>query len=547
MIVKEKLIKKHGFGLIYQHLIQDLRKLEEGIMIYNPVPRIVKCGVLVHAGDNLESHTVGGFSTCFSSLDICRFCHCKFKDLKDHIHSEDSDPIHKPWTIAEYDAICDDLEKNDDEVDPCLNSMPISDLDQHLFDEYDDPAEELDDHEGTGDETEDDVTDEEPDPEVSSNNKTFGLRKRCPFNKLESFHAVYSFPPDLLHDLHEGVIAQDLCGVIKILSLKGWFTIQEYNQALQRHKFKSYEMNDKPQLISSNKAMKLPGKAVSIWLHLRCFGMLIQTFVQDYDDEALALAVELSEISDRLHAAEFREWEIEVLEEKIVQYLDLRKQVYDAYPNLLGTPKCKHHYLVHYPEAIRKFGPPLSFWTGRFEAKHRVAKSTAESAKNFKNISATLSTSQQMRMASVFYGGVFDTDSFHLPEKVTKKEDLPDGTELYGKLKEFMGPSDLLCRKITLNCQQFENGDILVIKVVDRNELEVGVVQAILVKSGNVFFVMKKYKAVLNKLNFYNSKLALETVFFNPLFLVDHKPLVKYGTERAFKFYLHHHISFSYD
>ena len=32
------------------------------------------------------------------------------------------------------------------------------------------------------------------------------------------------------------------------------------------------------------------------------------------------------------------------------------------------------------------FGPPLAYWTGRFESKHRVAKSTAESVKNVINI-----------------------------------------------------------------------------------------------------------------------------------------------------------------
>ena len=36
------------------------------------------------------------------------------------------------------------------------------------------------------------------------------------------------------------------------------------------------------------------------------------------------------------------------------------------------------------------FGPPMSYWTGRFESKHRVAKSAAHAAKNVINITKTI-------------------------------------------------------------------------------------------------------------------------------------------------------------
>ena len=29
-------------------------------------------------------------------------------------------------------------------------------------------------------------------------------------------------------------------------------------------------------------------------------------------------------------------------------------------------------FSVHYPDAIAKFGPLTGFWTGRFEARHRI-------------------------------------------------------------------------------------------------------------------------------------------------------------------------------
>ena len=71
MIVKEKLLKKllkkYGYSVIYKPLIDDLKKLEAGILVESPVPKMVKCGILLHDGDNLESVSVGGFSMNFSS------------------------------------------------------------------------------------------------------------------------------------------------------------------------------------------------------------------------------------------------------------------------------------------------------------------------------------------------------------------------------------------------------------------------------------------------------------------------------------------------
>ena len=112
LLVKEKLLKKYGYHRIYKPLIDDLLKLEAGIWLDFPVRRLVKCGVLIHAGDNLESHSVGGFSMNFSSKDVCRFCHQQYSALSDCIHELDIPEQRKFWTVEEYDAICDRIEAN---------------------------------------------------------------------------------------------------------------------------------------------------------------------------------------------------------------------------------------------------------------------------------------------------------------------------------------------------------------------------------------------------------------------------------------------------
>ena len=72
MIFKEKLLKKYSSRIIFQRLIEDLSKLESGLLMNIPEPKICKFGLLLYVADNLEAHTIGGFSASFSSKSVCR-------------------------------------------------------------------------------------------------------------------------------------------------------------------------------------------------------------------------------------------------------------------------------------------------------------------------------------------------------------------------------------------------------------------------------------------------------------------------------------------
>ena len=86
-VFKEKLINTYGFAKIYQRLGEDLKTLEEGIVINYPIQRKVKCGLILHPADNLEVHGVGGFSRSFNAGEICRFCHITHTDLQENVHN----------------------------------------------------------------------------------------------------------------------------------------------------------------------------------------------------------------------------------------------------------------------------------------------------------------------------------------------------------------------------------------------------------------------------------------------------------------------------
>ena len=61
----------------------------------------------------------------------------------------------------------------------------------NLFNEYDDPSDSDDDSDNAS----------ESNDFPSAN---FGLKRKCAFKQLKTFHSVTSMPPDSMHDLMEG-------------------------------------------------------------------------------------------------------------------------------------------------------------------------------------------------------------------------------------------------------------------------------------------------------------------------------------------------------
>ena len=197
------------------------------------------------------------------------------------------------------------------------------------------------------------------------------------------------------------------------------------------------------------------------------------------------------------------------------------------------------------------FGPPMSYWTGRFESKHRTAKMAAESAKNVINITKTISERQQMRAVSVsvYYNGMFNFAPLNLPEIVINKSQVTlDNTSNTERLKTFMSNSDLICKTIYVNNQEYRNGDLLVLEVNDIDNMTVGLIQTILVRGDKVHFVVQKFEASRNYLQYFESMDVNDPVshFIESSTLADFKPLIKRGTTKKFVFILHHHVSFQY-
>ena len=82
------------------------------------------------------------------------------------------------------------------------------------------------------------------------------------------------------------------------------------------------------------------------------------------------------------------------LEGKILEH---RQRYKELFPDIRLLPK--HHYLEHYPQMIRLFGPVVGQWTMRFEAKHSFFKQVIRHTSCYKNVPLSLASKHQMMIA----------------------------------------------------------------------------------------------------------------------------------------------------
>ena len=179
-------------------------------------------------------------------------------------------------------------------------------------------------------------------------------------------------------------------------------------------------------------------------------------------------------------------------------------------------------------------------------SKHRVAKNTVESAKNFKNVSLTVSERQQMRMASVYYRGMFDTHKYIVMGEATKVQNITEKGEFWDRIKEFLGGDDTVSEEVFLWGQKFKKGDVVALQVLDGGDaLKVGLVKMLVIKRDEVCFAVREYVCRKTELGYFVSMhVSAETKFVSKL--ADTKPLIMRGTASKFQFVLHHFISFDH-
>ncbi len=234
---------------------------------------------------------------------------------------------------------------------------------------------------------------------VQGENTThFGVTRECALSKaLQHFLPITGFPPDIPHDLFEGIVPVELAlCIIEIIHLK-------YFTQIQTFPYQHSDRLDQPQVIPKNFLTKLSigGNGHENSTLLRLLPLMVGSKVPE-GDETWAISMDLREIVQLMLSPSFTEESIQYMQAKIS---DHRQGLQAAFPDFKLRPK--HHYVEHYLELTKCFGPLVHLLTMRFEGKHHFFKRVILDTHNFKNVLKTLATRHQHMMAYHFSAPMF--------------------------------------------------------------------------------------------------------------------------------------------
>ena len=333
-------VKKYGFSQVLEPLIKDLDTLETNGVFISKLGKHIKGTVQCVAADNLGAHSLAGFVESFSGHYVCRFCTGKHSDFQS---KEVRSGAFQLRTKGEHS--------------------------EHVKTSLEDEA----------------------------MNNCYGVKRDCVLTKkLSNFHVLTGYPPDVLHDIFEGIVPVELARCLRVLISKNYFTLDELNDVIKHFPYKWADKRNSPQLIPDKFLTTIHGNAHENWALLRLLPFFVGTRIP-HGEPAWEILMDLKDIVELVVAPVHTEESIAFLDCKISEH---RQKFQVVFPDVKLIPK--HHFIEHYPQLIRSWGPLVALWTMRYEAKHSFFKQVARYTNCFKNILLSLAVKHQFMLSHHF-------------------------------------------------------------------------------------------------------------------------------------------------
>ncbi|XP_064464695.1 uncharacterized protein LOC135376003 [Ornithodoros turicata] len=397
-VVKEKAVEQYGLHRILEALVKEIVELEtEGIVIDSTK---YTGSVLCLTGDNLSSHRAGGFSCGFSHGRVCRFCMAVHRELSVK-HSERDFVLRSPQGHKYH-------------LEMLENGLPALSL--------------------------------------------YGVKSQCALT-FEGFEPTEHLPPDLMHDLHEGVIPFVLKHVLFRLVIQDkCFTLETLNKCIETFAYDPCDAKNKPEPVARTALVgkgTLRGSASQKFSFLRHLALYIGECVSS-ENRAWKIYLLLREVVDLLMCRDIPVDHIPYLYRRIVLF---RQEFESVFPGV--KVPCKMHYLLHYPSFIYKYGPLVALWSMRYEAKHQYFKDVARKIKNFKNIAFSLAHRHQLYQMFVWTQHTLEDAITTVASKTVVLEHAPEPLRLY--LASSSGQEQHICsmKSVTVNARTYTTGCVV--------------------------------------------------------------------------------------
>lgn len=433
LLCKSNYIKTYGYGKVLEPLLHDLVVLENHGLFLQQTGKNIKGTVQFVSADNLGAHGLAGFVENFSGEYVCRFCTGRFSDF------QTKPVVSSDFILRSKESHKEHVKCAEDSGKPCL-----------------------------------------------------GVKRACVLTKnLSYFDVTTGYPPDILHDLLEGVVPVELAQCLGVLISKKYFSLNTLNKVILCFPYKGDDKTNRPHIVPQTFLSKntIGGNAAENWTLLRLLPLMIGDTVPE-GESVWEIVLDLKEIVELAVAQIHTEESIGYLQWKIS---DHRQKYQEAFPNKKLLPK--HHYIEHYPHMIRCFGPLVRLWTMRFEAKHSFFKKVAHHTKCFKNVALTLSKKHQLMIAYHLHSSAPQKLGFEVsgvsrdPLEVLKDEISLPIQQMYPNTKEVNMAKSAECNGIA-----YRTGIIVICEFTDGLPV-FGQIIRICVLQNSLNFIVRKFLA----------------------------------------------------
>jgi hypothetical protein len=329
-LCKSAAIKAEGLGACLKPFLDEWHLLQNNGIIVNNDRFDVH--FLYFPEDNLAAHLIGGFSKSFTAFRPSRFCMSTRQRMQEVLDADEC----TMRSVALYET----------------------QLERVLQDE--------------------------------SFSKTYGVSEPSPFSgKIVNFHPIHSLPPDIMHDLLEGVFPKVLALILKTWVTNGHLLLRDFNERMKTFPFFGTDKSEVPApILNVNKPIKATASQMACLL--RFFFFFVRENVSVHDEHyklwVLLRRMQLFMFAPRICRRHIQDIK-RVCEMHLTKFVEL-------YPDVSVTPKL--HNTLHYAYLTDKYGPLSLLSCMRFEAVHERSKRFAAIVRNFKNASLTLAMKQQL-------------------------------------------------------------------------------------------------------------------------------------------------------
>lgn len=282
LLCKSDDLKTHRYRKIFEPLLQDLVTLEQLGVFVSKLGTFVKGTLQCVVSDNLAAHGIAGFIESFSGQYFCRFCTAQRAETQvKEVKSGEFIPRNKELHEANVNTV------------------------------------------------------------QAKGGSFFGVKKACIFTeRLAHFSVTSGYPPDVVHDLFEGIVPVLLAQCFGVLISRKLFTLDDLNKRIKNFQYKWGDKKNRPHLVPHNFVChkKIVGNAHENWCLLRLLPFMIGQLIPE-DEPAWKVLLDLKDIVEIVVAPVHYEESVAYLEFKISEH---RQRYKEVFPDQGLLPK--HHF-----------------------------------------------------------------------------------------------------------------------------------------------------------------------------------------------------------